>query len=321
MDGTPHTPPADPAPSLLRRELRGMRWVWSLGGLSWRELIRRVIREVREDEVVGRAAQLSFYFFLSLFPLLIFSSAILGSILGSDKALYAKLLEYLSDVMPSAAYQVVRNGLADITSRSGAGNITFSLVIALWSGSTGMVNVIQGLNAAYSVREFRPWWKRRLLAIALTVVLLILSFAALGLVLAGGRLEHWIMRRIGPTTALTVLSVAGQWCAAIVFMLIVFALIYVAAPNLKEQRWQAVMPGSLVALVCWAVTSLGFKIYLMFFNSYSRTYGALGAIIVLQLWLYMTGIAILLGGEVNSEIRNAAAAAGAPEAQRTQEAR
>jgi membrane protein len=304
---------------LSRRELLGMRWVWSFGGLSIAELTRRVAHEVDRDDVLGRAAQLSFYFFLSVFPLLIFATSVLGYVLGSDPAMYAKLLEYLRAVMPPSAFEIVATSLNDVTSRAGAGNISLGLLLALWSGSAGMDAVITGLNAAYSVREFRSWWKRRLLAVALTVVVLVLLVAALLIVLMGGwigtRLPGWI----GQSQSLAWTWMIIQGIIVLVFMLIVFTVIYLLAPNVKNQRWQAILPGSVVAFVCWIAGSLGFKLYLTFFDSYSKTYGALGAIVVLMLWLYLSGVAILLGGEVNSEIRNAAAAAGAPEAQRTRE--
>ncbi|HVW85751.1 MAG TPA: YihY/virulence factor BrkB family protein [Bryobacteraceae bacterium] len=301
-----------------RSELLGMRWVWSLGGLGVRELAVRTVREARRDDVFGRAAQLSYFFFLSLFPLIIFGVAVAGRILGSDPSLYSGLLDYLATLMPDAAFTIVRDALHDVTSGAGAAKISLGLVLTLWSGAAGMVSVIEGLNAAYGIREFRSWWKRRLVAIALTVVVLVLGISALTLVIVGGRLEQSLANWAGAPW-LSFLWAFLHWTAGILFMLIVFDLVYLFAPNLKGQRWQAILPGSLVALLCWCVTSIAFKIYLQYYDSFTRTYGALGAVIILLLWLYLTGVAILLGGEVNSEIRNAAAAAGAVEAIRTRE--
>jgi membrane protein len=304
---------------LRPRRLRGMRWVWHLGGLSIRELTLRVYNEIEEDDVFGRAAQLSYYFFFSLFPLLIFAAGIAGHALGSDPALYAKLLDYVYTVMPTSAYQIIRDALNDITTGSAAGKLSFGVVVALWSGSAGMVSVIEGLNRAYGIREFRPWWKRRLVAIGLTMVVLIVSACGLFTVLIGGRAEQWILDVTGAARTVTGAWLAIQWVLALFFMLVVFNLIYLFAPNLKEQRWQAIMPGSWVALVGWVLSTGGFKLYLTYYDSVSKTYGTLGAVIVLLLWLYITGAAILIGGEVNSEIMKAAAAAGAAEAQKPQE--
>ena len=307
------TPPPTTS-RLKRRDRLNMRWVWHLGGLNLTELARRIWYEVRKDDVAGRAAQLSYYFFLSLFPLLICATAIVGRVLGSDRALYEKLLESLSNVMPDSAFGIVRNTLNDIISRPGRGGISIGLVLALWTGSSGMLALIQGLNAAYDIHELRPWWRRRLVALGLTVVVLILGLSALLIVLLGGRAEYWLLTQIGMESLLGIWSVA-QWFIVLLFMLIVFSLIYLLAPNLKERRWEAIMPGSLVALACWLTGSLLFKLYLIHFDSFSKTYGAVGAMIVLLLWLYLTSAAILTGAEVNSEIWNAAVAAGAKEAE------
>jgi membrane protein len=174
--------------------------------------------------------------------------------------------------------------------------------------------ITQALNIAYNVNESRPWWKQRLTAVSLTVGLSILIISALILILYGGRLAVYFGVHYGFGEVFVTTWKVAQWPIALAFMLLAFALIYYLAPDLQEQKWVWVTPGSVTGVVLWLLVSLGFKLYLHFFDSYSKTYGALGAVIVLMLWLYFTGAAILIGGEVNSEIENAAAVAGDPEA-------
>ncbi len=308
-------PEAAARPRLSRRELMGMRWVWSLGGLSLKELSRRVYNELEADEVFDRAAQLSYYFLLSLFPLLLFLSAIAANVFSSQPDLSDRVLDYMRTVMPSISYQLVKATMHDLSTSAGTPALSIGLGLALWSGSVGMEAMIKGLNTAYDIREFRPWWKRRLLAIVMTVTLTILLLTALVLMLAGQEIGRWIANRTDLGSTFESFWPIGRTVAMIVFVLLAFNLIYLFAPNLREHRWQAIMPGALVAFGAWVAGSFGLKIYVDHFGNYAKTYGSLGAVIVLLLWLYLTGVAVLVGGEVNSEIRKAAAEAGAPAAQ------
>ena len=305
--------------SLRRDRLAGMRWVWSLGGLSVRELARRVARALIHEDSLGRAAELSYYFLVSLFPFLICLFTIVGMVFSAREGLPLQVLGYLRRVMPPNAYEIVRGVLEDVIAGAGSGRLSVALALALWTASLGMNSLITGLNVAYNVTEFRPWWRRRLVAIAITTAMLVLVVAALGLIIvgeaAGTFLAQWLPGFFA-TRAWTVL----QWAIIFAFMLLGLSLIYLFAPNLKNQRWAAILPGALVACVCWLAASLGFRLYLHYFDTYSRTYGSLGAVIVLLLWLYLTGAAVLLGGEVNAQIRAAAAAAGAREAKQIREA-
>ena len=173
----------------------------------------------------------------------------------------------------------------------------------------------QSLNAAYDVRETRPWWKVRLVSIALTIALSTLIISALLIVLYGGRLGHFFAALIHEGDVFIVAWKILQWPIALAFIFITFALIYHFAPDLAakrrarrlaasdyRRRWFS--PGVLVAMALWLLVSLGFRLYLHFFNSYSATYGSLGAVISLMLWFYLTGAAILLGGEINCELES-----------------
>lgn len=292
-----------------------LHWVRDVGGLTARELAGRIWREIQRDDVLGRAAQLSYFFLLSLFPLLIFFASVAGLVLGGETDLYARFLRYMQAVMPEAAFRLVRQTMSDIVAGAGGGTLSTGLFLSLWTASMGVEAIIQGLNAAYDVREVRPWWRRRLVALLLTVVLTVMLLSSLALVLAGGYVTRWVIGDPALRTVPLVLLSLLRWALIVTFVLIAFNVLYVFGPNLKQQKWQVILPGSLVAVACWMASSLGFRLYLSLFDNYSRTYGSLGAVVVLMLWLYLSGFAVLLGGEVNAEIRNAAAAQGVQEAQ------
>jgi membrane protein len=284
--------------------------MWKLGGLRWKVLARRVWSEVQKDDVFGRAAQLSYYFLLALFPLLIFLTSFIGFVVGSGTGMRHSLFNYLRQVMPSSAFQLVDSTIWEITNASGGGKISFGILAALWAASSGMGAITQALNVAYDVRETRPWWKQRVVAVGLTVALSLLIISALALVLYGGRIADSMAGHFGFGNAFTLTWKVLQWPVLLGFMLTAFGLIYYWAPDLHDQDWRWVTPGSVIAVAAWLIISFGFRVYLHFFDSYSKSYGSLGAVIVLMLWLYLTGAAVLIGGEINSEIENAAAKKG-----------
>lgn len=291
-----------------------MNSLWTRGGLSWRELGKRVWSEINEDDVWGRSAQLAYYFLLALFPLLIFLTATLGLMLGAGDGLRGALFNYLSQVMPGSAFQLVNATMSEITGASGAGKLSFGLLATLWAASNGMGAITQALNASYDLTESRPWWKQRLVAIVLTIGLSVLVITALLLMLWGGRAADFLAAHYQFDGVFPLVWKTVQWPIIVAFMVTSFALIYYYAPDLKDQDWKWLTPGSAIGVALWLLVSFGFKAYLHFFDSYSTTYGSLGAVIVLMLWLYLTGVAILIGSEINSEIENAAAQAGLPDA-------
>jgi YihY family inner membrane protein len=164
-----------------------MSSLWALGGLSWKELGKRVISEIQSDDVFGRAAQLAYYFLLALFPLLLFLTSVIGLLRGSGTGVRHALFTYLSRVLPGSASDLVDSTMYEVSAASGGGKVTFGLLAAIWAASNGMGAITEALNAAYNVKESRPWWKQRLTAIGLTLVLSILIISALVLVLYGAR--------------------------------------------------------------------------------------------------------------------------------------
>jgi membrane protein len=291
-----------------------MNSLWALRNISWFELAKRVWAEANNDRIFGRAAELSYYFLLALFPLLIFMTSALGIVLGSDMGTRQQLFSYLARIMPPSAYQLVNATMLEVSQASGGGKLSLGLLAALWAASNGMSAITDSLNVAYDVEEGRPWWKQRLVAITLTVALSVLIVSALLLVVAGGHIAEGVANAYGFGPAFSIAWKIIQWPLVLAFMILAFALIYYFAPDLRKQKWAWLTPGAAIGVVLWLLVSLGFRVYLQFFDSYSKTYGSLGAVIILMLWLYFTGAAVLFGGEINSEIENAAAKRGAPEA-------
>jgi membrane protein len=288
--------------------------IWKLGGLKWRELARRIWLEIYEGDLFMRAAALSYFFLLALFPLLLFLMAMLGYFAEAGTELRRNLFSYLSRVVPPSASQLIYTTINDISNEADGGKLSFGLLAALWFASYGMGAITETLNAAYGVKESRPWWRVRLSAVGLTGALAVLIISALALVLYGGEIGEAVANRFRLGEAFTLASIILQWPAALAFALLGFALIYYFAPDLYHRKWYWITPGSVIGVILWLLVSFCFRVYLRYFDRYSVTYGSLGAVIILMLWFYLTGAAILVGGKVNAEIENAAAESGATEA-------
>jgi membrane protein len=308
-----------PRGRLAAKELKGTRWVWLLGGLKPRELLKRVISDAARDRVLGFSAQLSFYFLLAFFPLLIFVSSLAGIVLSNDQALSRRVMTYLRPTMPDAAADLVESIIDEVLSGSSHASLGIGLLFAIWAASFGMEAIIEGMNAAFDVREFRTWWKRRLLAISMTVFTGFAILLVLGAILLGGMVSTWLATSWN-VPALTWLWSFAEWAIVLLFAFATVSLIYMYAPNLRYQPWVATLPGTFVALGIWLAASLALRLYVdLSFGSYVSMYGSMGAAVVIMLWLYVTSAALLIGAEVNSEIRWAASEEGSQEAQKSLE--
>lgn len=288
--------------------------LWGLGGLSWRELTRRVWGGIIQNDLFNRAYELAYNFLLAVFPLLLCLVAMLGLFASEGSRLQNDLFFYFQQLLPPSAYHLVVRTLNEITANSGGGKVTVGLLLALLSGSGGMTQLMSTLNAAYEVHEGRSWLKVHLISLALTIAMSLLIIAALLLILAGGWLLVLVVKELGLSPALLVVGRVLQWVVALAFVVLAFALIYYFAPDVEEQHWYWITPGSVVGVLVWAVASAALRGYLHFFNTYSKTYGSLGGVMILMLWFYITGLAFLLGGQINSTIEHAAAEKGHPEA-------
>jgi membrane protein len=282
--------------------------VWKLGGLSLWELTKRVARAVDEADLLDFAAGLAFNFLLALFPLLLVMLALFGLFASHSSELQTSLLAYFADFLPPSAFELLDHTIHELARSSSGGKLTFSIVLSLWFGSGGVSSMISTLNAAYHVRETRSWIRIRATALALTAAISILLLAALFIVLVGGQLVDWISLELNLGPTVVALWKGVQLLAAAVFVVASFWMIYYCGPSLGKRQWCAYMPGSIFGAVLWLAASGGFRLYLHFFNTYTATYASLGAVIVLLMWLYVTGLAFLIGGEVNAEIERAAAA-------------
>lgn len=266
------------------------------------EIVMRTIHEIDDDNCLGLAAQLAFYFVLSLFPALLFLVALIGYLPVEN--VLAQLLEALGTIAPSEVLALLRTQLDEVAQGSYASLLTLGIVGAIWSSSAAMVAIIDALNRAYDVTEWRPWWKRRLVAILLTVALALFIMISLALVLVGpamaSRAADWL--RLAPAVA--VIWQVARWPVMVFCVVLGVDLVYHFAPN-RRRRWVWVTPGSVLATALWIVSSFAFKLYVSNFGDYTATYGAIGGAIVTMLWFYVSSIAILVGAEVNAVIEDA----------------
>jgi membrane protein len=257
--------------------------------------IRRLWDEIWEDEILDRAAALSYYLVFALFPMLLFLTALLGMM---PFTLMDQLMGYLDRVLPS---DVVRKTLGEITRGASGGVLSIGIIVALWSASSGMGAVMSALNVAYDATEGRPWWRRRLLAVSLTLGLALLVPTALLLIVFGERagLALAVRQGLGPTFMM-VWGVA-QWTVIVLMVSWAVVVVYRLAPAIRLP-WRSVVPGAVFAVAAWLLMSIGFKYYVTHVADYNATYGSIGGVILLILWLYLSGVVLLIGAEINSEV-------------------
>lgn len=270
--------------------------------LGWKEIVARTGREMLADDCLNLAAQLAYYFFLALFPALLFLVAIISFMPVSG--LLDAITGTLARVAPSEVITIIQNQVLKIAHEKNGGLLTLGMLGAIWSTSSGVTAIIDTLNKAYDIQEGRPWWKVKLLALGLTIALAAFIVVSFGLIIAGPTLAEkvavWF--HMGPAFALTWKIL--QWPVVFLLVTLAMALIYYFAPD-ADQEWIWITPGSVIATGLWLVISLAFKFYVTQFGSYNATYGAIGGVIVLMLWFYMSALSVLAGAELNAEIEHA----------------
>ena len=277
--------------------------------VRWGAILARTGRAVYDDDCLGLAGELAFFWFLAIFPGLLFVVALATSFPVQHQI--DAVVRGLSRVAPGDVFVLVREQLLQIALGPPRGLLALSLLGALWSSSSAMTAIIETLNRAYHVREGRPWWRVRLLAVVLTVVLTAFTLAAVGLMIAGPTLVLQLENRLGVPRHLSRLWAVAEW--PVVFGLMVTALgsVYHFAPDARRRPTWAT-PGSAVAALLWMAASLGLGWYADRVGDYQKTYGAIGGVIVVLLWLYGSGLAILIGAELNAAIEDDAAGSHAP---------
>jgi membrane protein len=270
--------------------------------LTWGELFKRTARETNDDDGFGLAAQLAYYFFLALFPAVLFLLA---------AASFFPLTNFIDDVTralrPIAPPEVMRfleEQLRHLSNADSSGILTVGILGAVWSSSAAVVAIVSALNRAYDIEEGRPWWKVRLTAIGLTITLALFVLASLTLIVAGPAVAERLAASFGLGAAFEWTWMVLQWPLAFAFVSTALGLVYYFGPD-ADQDWAWITPGAVVATALWVVVSLALKVYVANFADYNAMYGAVGAVIVLLLWFYISGLAILVGAELNAEIEHA----------------
>ncbi len=256
-----------------------------------------------EEDLLSNAAQVAYFFLFALFPLLLFLVSIFGIVLESAGDLRVEMFQYLRQAMPGSAYELVKKTIEEVTESSSGGKLTFGILLALYSASAGIDSLRVSLNGVYNLTEMRPWWKTKLLSLAMTLGLGVLVTLALGIVLYGSKFTKLLLNWLNlPIQSPIVISLLQVVIAAIV-LISMFALLYNYLPQHKKPSWVWISPGAAVGIILWLVLSFSFRLYLSYFNSYDKTYGSLGAVMILMLWLYLTALVILIGGSVNAVLQ------------------
>ena len=270
--------------------------------LSWPQLFKRTFTETLADDVLNLAAQQAYYFFFALFPALLATISIASFFPVHN--LVDEIVTMLGRVAPPDVLEIIKGQLSEISNSKAGGILTLAFLFTLWSSSSAIVSMCSTLNAAYDITEGRPWWKVRLTAIGLTIGLALFILASMTLVIAGPT----IAERIADTMRLGAVFEWSwkilQWPVVLMLVATAFAMVYYFAPD-AEQDWVWITPGSVLATILWIGISLGFKFYLANFANYNETYGTIGGVMVLLLWFYVSGIALLVGAELNAEIEHA----------------
>ncbi|MDF9810852.1 membrane protein [Streptomyces sp. SPB162] len=276
---------------------------------SWWAVLRGTVKEFKEDELPDRAAALTYYGILALFPALL----VLVSLLGiAGESTTQRVLDNLKQLAPGSARDVITHAVKQLQGNSGVGSLLaiVGLAVAVWSASGYIAAFIRASNAVYDVPEGRPVWKVLPLRLGLTVVLMVLACTSALIVVFTGGLARQTGAALGiGDSALTVWSIA-KWPVLVVLVTIMIALLYWAAPNAKGRGFKWVTPGSVLALLIWMAASGGFAFYVANFASYNKTYGTLAGVIIFLVWLWITNLAVLLGLEFDAEMARQRAIAG-----------
>ena len=289
--------------SVARRPARGSlkNFLRDLRDLASIRALKATVQEFQRDDTLGIAAQLAYYLILALFPFILVLVSLLGTF-GSEE-LASEVLGYFQQVMPEQAYEIVKDFTDNIISgkAEAPGLFTFGILFTLWAASGAFAALINALNRAYDVQETRPFWKVRSIAILMTLGLSVLILIGVLLLVLGPQIGEAIANALGLERTFLVVWEVARWPVALFFMMFTVALLYYFAPDVDQPfRW--ITPGGLIGVVLWVLASVGFNFYVSNFGSYNKTYGSIGAVIVLLLYLYISSLTILFGATLNATL-------------------
>jgi membrane protein len=276
---------------------------------SWWAVLKGTVKEFQADELADRAAALTYYGVLSLFPALL----VLVSLLGiAGRSATQQVMDNIEKLAPSSARDVIGDAVKQLQGPGDLGSIVavIGIVVAVWSASGYIAAFIRSANAVYDMPEGRPVWKVLPIRLGVTVVLLVLTVISALIVVFTGGLARAAGSALGIGDAtLTVWSIA-KWPVLVILVMAMIAILYWATPNVKGRGLRWITPGSVLALLVWMIASAGFAFYVAHFSSYNKTYGTLAGVIVFLVWLWISNIAILLGLEFDAELARQRAVAG-----------
>lgn len=276
-------------------------FVPDLQGVPPKRILKHLYREITDDAVTDTAAQLSYYFLFSLFPFLFFLVTLVaflpiqGAVEGA--------MERLQPLMPEEAFGVVAAHLDSLVNNPRPRLLSVTLVITLFTASRGVDAFRKGLNLAYDVPESRPFWHTQLIAIGMTLAGAVLIVSAFTMFILGGEAGRWLAERVGVAQEFATVWSWLRWPFTAMVVMLAVALMYFVLPDVK-QRFRYITPGSLTATVLWLLTTWGFTQYVEHFGRFNVTYGSIGGVIVLMVWLFLTGLVFLIGGEINAVIEH-----------------
>lgn len=298
----------------MAAHLRSSVVPWRLhDGVSVRKLVLRIWASMLADGLFGHAAELGFYFLFALFPTLLCGASILGLMVRSAHQISNQLLEYLSLVIPTSALSSVLGTFNETAAAASSGKLTLGSIAAIWSASVGVSAIQDTLNAVFKIKERRSYVVARVYAIILTILLILLVGSGLGCMFAGDfaatLVEHSLHERVIAIAAGIAIRGAA-WAVSACLLALSFAVLYFWAPDWEKRRWHWLTPGTILGITGWLLASVGLRVYLHFSNSFTVTYGSLGAVIILLIWFYNSGLMLLLGAEIDSVIDETVA--GAP---------
>ena len=273
----------------------------TIKGYSVVPLVKRTVKEIGEDRIPSLAAETAYYFFFSLFPLLLFLTPLLG-LIGNGQQLMESMLGRLSTTMPADTLSLLRRVLREIVTSSGsAGIMSVGVLLAAWSGSNIFGALMGALNVAYDVSETRPWWKRQLLRIGVLLIAGGTMIVATVIFLNGEGIARWVGSLIGLGDAAIAAWTVVQLALAVALLVGLGAVVFKLLPNV-QQRWSHVIVASAITTLLWIVATVLFRFYVQNFGSYNKTYGTIGGVIILLTWMYYSMFVLLTGGELAAEL-------------------